>query len=817
MTKVFDRIFRNRLSVLLSVYLLVSCSGDDSPSQQSSGDTTAPVISLIGDSPLTLLLGTPYVEAGASASDNLDGDISANIVISGSVDINTLGTYTITYSVSDAANNESSITRTVFIVDTYTKTCESESAPYRFTTFSSYDTRALKAITIIPNPLGPDRVAGIDASGLALLQPDGDLVLQELDSVSLSGLNQITSARIFNEQYQQVIVADSNGIKLYSASSTLTWRADAATGAVIDFAVVDFQGDGIDELLVLTASGVQKLADDGNGGLSMNTLSMVLPASPTALVADFIDNDAYLDIVVISASEGAVFYGAANDNYASKVALPTLANYRALALFDIDHANDLDLLISTDSEVKLLSGGTRTHSVSATLSLANIDHFRKIVSPQDSYVDVFAIGNIGTDQWDMVRLANDVGSLSIAQPLATPINAMTVFDAFSAEMSCDDQAEMVFVAGDINGTAKFIGIYRGENGDFAAPTMVDVPAGITEDVVAGDFNGDGLDDIVAAHRDANDTRLYLNLGGGKLAAGVSLHAANSPMDVLVARINNDTYFDIIIAEEGDAAITILLGDGSAGFTASTLDLSAVGSARAIALGDFDGDQIDDLFAADVNNSGHLFKGDGAGGFSYLTSVSNFAASGFGQSLALADLNGDTHLDAIIGGTVMNSAGYLYLLPGNGDGSFATPVQLLTHRVTKVYPINANGDSAIDLVVDAGDFSPGVRIYSNDNDGMGSLTVQTALSGLSTNNDGFPSLVGLIDLNADGLDDPVVATSDSGARSHGVFLNQGDLSVDPVYFWGGRNNGSAFGQLDDKPGFDFVTVTFAKTMLVFRQR
>jgi hypothetical protein len=82
-------------------------------------DTTAPLISLIGDSNLTIEAGESYTENGASATDNLDGDISSEILISGSVDTSLLGSYIISYNVSDEnANAAATLTRTVVVVDT---------------------------------------------------------------------------------------------------------------------------------------------------------------------------------------------------------------------------------------------------------------------------------------------------------------------------------------------------------------------------------------------------------------------------------------------------------------------------------------------------------------------------------------------------------------------------------------------------------------------------------------------------------------------------------------------------------------------------
>lgn len=90
----------------------------DDIQQVATIDITAPVITLIGDAMITVNLGSAFVDPGATASDNIDGDISGNISVSGdTVDVNTPGTYIITYNVSDAAGNAAAeITRTVEVV-----------------------------------------------------------------------------------------------------------------------------------------------------------------------------------------------------------------------------------------------------------------------------------------------------------------------------------------------------------------------------------------------------------------------------------------------------------------------------------------------------------------------------------------------------------------------------------------------------------------------------------------------------------------------------------------------------------------------------
>ncbi|WCO01589.1 immunoglobulin-like domain-containing protein [Psychroserpens ponticola] len=80
-------------------------------------DTTAPVISLIGSANISLQLGDSYSDQGATALDNIDGDLTSSIVVGGdTVNTNSVGAYTITYNVSDAAGNVAvEVTRTVTV------------------------------------------------------------------------------------------------------------------------------------------------------------------------------------------------------------------------------------------------------------------------------------------------------------------------------------------------------------------------------------------------------------------------------------------------------------------------------------------------------------------------------------------------------------------------------------------------------------------------------------------------------------------------------------------------------------------------------
>ncbi|CAA6800912.1 MAG: Unknown protein [uncultured Sulfurovum sp.] len=86
--------------------------------ENNDSDTEAPIITLVGETNVTVNIGQMYVDAEATAYDNKDGDISANIVTVNHVNTNVIGDYRVTYDVTDNAGNEAmQVVRTVHVVD----------------------------------------------------------------------------------------------------------------------------------------------------------------------------------------------------------------------------------------------------------------------------------------------------------------------------------------------------------------------------------------------------------------------------------------------------------------------------------------------------------------------------------------------------------------------------------------------------------------------------------------------------------------------------------------------------------------------------
>lgn len=78
-------------------------------------DLNKPVITLNGELKTYIKVGTAYTEPGFSASDNIDGDITSKVTVSGGVDTSKMGINTVTYTVSDSFGNTTTATRKIYV------------------------------------------------------------------------------------------------------------------------------------------------------------------------------------------------------------------------------------------------------------------------------------------------------------------------------------------------------------------------------------------------------------------------------------------------------------------------------------------------------------------------------------------------------------------------------------------------------------------------------------------------------------------------------------------------------------------------------
>ena len=111
-------------------YLSTDAAGNNSSKTRTVNvtaaplDTVPPVITLIGSGSVDVVVGTAYTDAGATATDAIDGAIAVSS--SGTVNTNIVGSYTITYSAVDSSGNTASVTRLVNVIASPTTTPDTQ-------------------------------------------------------------------------------------------------------------------------------------------------------------------------------------------------------------------------------------------------------------------------------------------------------------------------------------------------------------------------------------------------------------------------------------------------------------------------------------------------------------------------------------------------------------------------------------------------------------------------------------------------------------------------------------------------------------------
>ena len=143
-------------------------SGDNkvtiTTSKKKEADTEKPIVTVVGDAVIELTVGSTYNDQGAKATDNIDGDITSNIKVSGAVDTTKPGEYIIKYTVSDSSNNVGEAQRKIIVKSAVTTTQKNVSTQQNKTTAKTTTTKTIPPTIVLKG----DKVISINAGGTYL-------------------------------------------------------------------------------------------------------------------------------------------------------------------------------------------------------------------------------------------------------------------------------------------------------------------------------------------------------------------------------------------------------------------------------------------------------------------------------------------------------------------------------------------------------------------------------------------------------------------------------------------------------------------------
>src|SRR5215831_10388909 len=226
-------------------------------------------------------------------------------------------------------------------------------------------------------------------------------------------------------------------------------------------------------------------------------------------------------------------------------------------------------------------------------------------------------------------------------------------------------------------------------------------------VTVGDFNGDGIQDLAVANHEAYDgpdgISVLLGNGDGTFQAAINFGSGgNVASFVAVGDFNGDGVQDLVVANSGDfdsGNVSVLLGNGDGTFQTAR-SLGAGSNPSSITVGDFNGDGIQDLAVANngfSSDSVSVLLGNGDGTFQ---AAVNFGVGIRPAVVTVGDFNGDGIQDLAVAN---NGSNNVSVLLGNGDGTFQAAVNFgAGDRPVSVAVGDFNGDGRLDLAV-ANDF------------------------------------------------------------------------------------------------------------------
>jgi hypothetical protein len=588
------------------------------------------------------------------------------------------------------------------------------------------------------------------------------------------------------------------GVLLGNGDGTFQSRFTTPGGSEIsDVAVGDFNGDGRLDLAATSFNGNIVTVVLGDAGETVSISGITLPGTG-------------MDTVVASYTGDGAF--AASTSNTLTLASHPLGTTTALTATPASGALGTVFTLTatvTDANSRPVTGGTVTF-YRGTVSLGSIS-----VVSQTSGTTLVGTAKLvtrsmpaGTDSLTAVYSGDgsDAGSTSAAVPVtvtgtvATKTSVVVAGTAGNYKLTATvagpspltPTGTVTFndtTSNGVIGTAMLSASTLSDSFSVASgPAVGSDPGGAR----AGDFNGDGIQDLAVSNDVSATVSILLGKGDGTFQPQVAYSTVNSPNDVAVADLNGDGKLDLVTANGSNATVSVLLGNGDGTFQSATT-YTSVGAPGSLAIGDVNGDGRQDVVIADYSGDQiEVLLGAGDGTL-HASSNSLFATGTTPRwQIALADVNGDGKLDVVTPNVTDSTVSVLL---GNGDGTFQTQ-QVFTTGVNPegVAVGDFNGDGKPDLAV-ADASQSAVSVLLGNGDG-------TFLAHTDYTVGNSPITVVPGDYNGDGKLD--IAVPNYADNTVSVLLGNGDgtfktkqtyqTSTEPGYLFGGDFNGDGLPDL-----------------------
>ena len=440
----------------------------------------------------------------------------------------------------------------------------------------------------------------------------------------------------------------------------------------------------------------------------------------------------------------------------------------ALAISDFNKDGKPDLAVAnvgtnaSTNRVTILIGDGSGGFTQATGSPISVGNGPRFISVGDFNSDGNADLAVAISGFGTVRILLGDGSGGFTQTAGSPVNVGGVPISIAVmDYNLDGKSDLAVA----NSSSDNIAILLGDgNGGFTQPAGSPISIGDTPAyIVAADFNLDGKPDFAVANGNSNNVTIQLNTCPAQPCSGIAFSqppgspvvTSSDPRFIVTGDFYLDGKADIAAADYGNHLIIVLLGNGNGGFMyAASSPVGSVFSPSSMAVGDFNLDGKPDLAVTNRNSAKvTILLGDGSGGFTQaVNSPVNVVTNP--TSIAVGDFNVDGKPDLAVAN--FNASGLVTILLGNGSGGFTQavgspiPTEIGAHYVS-VEDFNLDGKSDVAVMNTVGN----VTILLGN--GSGGFT-ESLGSPFPTGD--LPQSMTTEDLNLDGKPDVAVANKDS---------------------------------------------------------
>lgn len=604
----------------------------------------------------------------------------------------------------------------------------------------------------------------------------------------------ITDLVIANSLSDDVSVLLGNGSAAQGDGTFAAQSSFSVGNAPWGLTTGDFNGDGITDLAISNSSSdnVSVLLGNGSAGQGDGTFAagttFATGDSPRSVTTGDFNGDGITDLATANfqSNDLSVLLGVGDGEFSAHATFMAGEQPHSLTTGDFNRDGITDLAAANAQGVNVsvligkgsggLGDGTfEQHIVYATghypRAIATLDFNR------DGITDLVT-ANQGSDDLS-VLLGNGsqgIGDGTFAAPLTYAAGEDPVSVA-SGDFNKDGIPDLVTANNDNNSVLILLGDGSEVVGDNTFASQITFGAGMgPRSITAGDYNGDGITDLATANRDSDDVSVLLGNGSagnndGTFAPHVTYAVGESPEGMTIGDFNGDGIADLIVVNRDTDAVSVLLGQGSErtgdGTFAPQVTYPVGDAPYSVATADFNGDGITDLAVTNAGtNNISVLLGQGTGGIGDGT----FAAQttypvGMGPiGLTTGDFNSDGITDLAVTNIGFDN---ISVLLGNGtadvgDGTFSPQV---TYPVARgpfaVTTGDFNADGITDLAVANINSNDVSILLGNGSDNAGDGTFAAAVNYPVLRN---PISLATGDFNGDRITDLVVATIGSNSVS-----------------------------------------------------